>query len=535
MPSINPLGGIDIWALSEQMDDVPSEFKFVTVEPKGHKGMCLDREDELNDIEKYFGRQWEKDGKGELDDNDCIAYLITNAPGAGKTTLREEASVKLMEQGIIPIEINTFALETDEQLVEMILEQAAGQKKRRKRAKNQKKKEEKGKSKPRQLLTRIVESPELASGTAAGLDVVFTGGVSSAALAGYRLLRKGYEILRQRIAEEQPKTVTEALQALDDAYEGKWIITVDECHTWSDPKVDRKTLRRNIGYLTNPSFRDSIDIGGGGLLLSGLGNAASDLDGLGLSRAQVSWLGPLTVESGIQVIRKEIREAEIPEAYRDRVIEQWVTQLNSTFTQWPQHSAAAGMVAAKILRVATAKGFDQDPVKDEMLLQYATWCTASIVQRLYDARFRRAQQLSSARAPEYIVALANVTNNRMSEDVVRMTVAEAGKAAKKLLTGKEESDHIDGLLRAGLLRPTKPNKGETQTLRDVDSYSMGIPSLQTYITQGVPADEMAQHEEMARRLLAESKDPHGTAAKMDALIYGQTEEQKQGIPPPNEE
>lgn len=490
---------------------VPKEYRFIETQPKGHKGLCLNRDQELDSIDQYFTKQWAEDALGQLEQNDCIAYLITNAPGAGKTTLREEAGKRKLQKGITVIELNKYALADDSTLIDELLAHA----------------EQDMRPKPTddrlplfirgyKAIINHEQTPNIVAGTA---DILLTGGWLSITLAAYRLIRGDRERLRTIIEQKRPDTVKRALQALSEAHEGRFLITVDECHTWGDRNTDRSSLQRNLDYLVNPTVRSQIGLRGGGVLLSGLGDAMGHLDGLGLSRARVAWVGELEPADVVTVMEHHMGKATITAEYRDRVQTEWINHMSRTFSAWPQHSSVAGLIAAKTLQQAQKDGFHTQPEKDKELLEGVIACTARVVRRLYDDRILAAVERTYPGINEFIVGLANVSDGTIPVRAINLAIMDAAAADHHPeLTGEEVRHSRLQLQRAGLIRPNVDP--EADSIREISDYSIGIPSLRDYITTGTPPGEMLEYENRGREVLAEINNPVALARRAQEQRYG---------------
>lgn len=496
--------------LSADADGVPKKYDFTAAEPKGHKGLCLHRDEELDEIHDYFMRQWEPEKYGPLLANDPMAYLITNAPGAGKTTLREEAARRMMLEGVTVIELEPRMLANDERFVDGLVRHA--------QTDEEDLKPHAGKSFIANMygaaISNVATVP-LATGLTAGA-LIGLGAPAvlvpiGAAITGVAAasLRERREQTKQALAKGMPKNPVEALQLLSRTHNGRFLVTVDEVQGWGGIREGRSTLETNIGLLTSPSARGADNITGGGLLMSGLGDSPEHFDGLGLSRAKAIWLSELREEDSAKVIAHYINAMPLKGQIRERVRDQWCEALATQFTHWPQHSSAAGLIASLTLRQAEEDATALDPKHDELLLNRVKACTARAIARLYDDRIQKAGERSYEDMPAVIVAMADLTDNRMSLKTVDYAIEVAAAASDRDADEARCTEVRGTLLRSGLLRPNLNPK--TRYLRDVMHYSIGIPSIRDFIRDGTPTDVMQEFLALNQEMLDKVSQPGRTA------------------------
>lgn len=214
--------------LSVAAKQVPKEYNFTTAEPKGHKGLCLHREDELGHIHGYFMKRWEPKKYGTLLSNDPMAYLITNAPGAGKTTVREEAARRFMDEGVTVIELDPEDLADDKRLVEGLLEHATATE------------AELSPSEQKSFISNLYGQAITAPGRGPVMTGIATGAMMLANMpgllvtAGATVTAVAAEILRSNRAKTMeaveakwPTTPKQALKLLSQTHQGRFLVTVD--------------------------------------------------------------------------------------------------------------------------------------------------------------------------------------------------------------------------------------------------------------------------------------------------------------------
>lgn len=489
----------------ERRAAVPKRFKLTVPEPKGHHGLCIGRDEELEQIHGYFATQYRAEDQGLLHEDDCVACIITNAPGSGKTTLREEFARQAKKRDIACIELTPGALTDPGRFVRAIIHYAArepspdsptdtttGAKVRARLRKLTRK------------VKRLVPGlAAVAAGTTADLLVPSTGGFVGWVTAK-TLERKNRlaERLIEAIGDDAvPVDEVLALQLLTETHEAQYLLTVDEAHTWADQGVNRDGLHAMLSMIGNPSAREENGIRGGGLLLSGLGNVKDNLDGLGLSRAAIIWMGELTEAHSQKIIHHaidELPEKRLPKGRRKRVLATWPKELAGAFTHWPQHAAVAGQIA-KAMILQTPKATVAD---DRNHLEWTKTKTAEAIVALYTTQLGNAVRDGDPRAPRILAAAAQLSGGVLTVDTVDEIITRC-RARKGLPVEPPDIKHTIGMLkRAGMLRDERVWGPHGQ----IDQYRIGIPSLTDYTLNGLSERQRQAAMATATEILAETAD-----------------------------
>lgn len=494
-PTVNQL------ASDERYARVPAKLRRKNLSPKGHKGICVGRDEMLRGLSDYFVQQWRDSEAGTIRDDDCVAAVLTNAPGAGKTTAREEFAFRHAHQGIAIIEVQPSELADDADLI-TALKGYANQPKLSKPIK------------PREnpsLLRRawhrgtewLLKSEGVPISAGGAAMMALDGGIATALTTTGTIKSVQEAILRfrKKMRWSRPKNSSDALKMLNETHEGKFIITVDECHKLGNPEVRSRDLHKHIEYLANPTGRTQLGIQGGGLLLAGLASFPDELDGLGLTRAQVEWLDELDGDSAEAIVRHYLKRTEMPEERRKAITRRWVPELAHAFRYWPQHSAAAGAFANELL-TATNSTWQYNPKDpDEYdLLQHVTTLAARDIQRLYQQRVRNAMSAQPAIQPEDIAALANITHDRIPPKALVKLLTSSQKEAGLPMSTDDLMKCLRDLKRTGLCR----NRTVQRDGRKEEYYSFGMPSLQQHITENAPPKLMQECTERAQRIIKDT-------------------------------
>lgn len=487
----------------DRLTAIPEGLPESVTPPKGHHGLCVGRKDELKRIHDYFATQWQSETEGRLADDDCVACIISNAPGAGKTTLREQFGIDVVEQGRAWIELGPAAMATDNEIAEAIVEYASleppedvpgkskGEGIRRKLAERW-----------NQLLAGLQRHRSALVGAAVGTAGSLGTGLPVGALAGtlttIGLQRKdnlAEEILKQIETLKRPPTTKEALQALTRSFEGRYVLTVDEAHEWQEARLDRGALHRNLDIICSPSLRKRAGIRGGGLLISGLGDVGDHVDGLGLSRAGRVWTVELSEDDAMRVIAHEMgnpAEYVTDEAARDLIIATWPSTLAGTFTGWPQHAGTAGRMAQTMLRA----GALERASSPNDVLGWVQTRTAEAIQDLYGTQVEKGELLGDREAVPLIAAWAQRTHGEFERDDI-FTIVEHCLRGTPDPDGRLVAGKLSGLKRAGILRDHRETREDGFIVK---TFRMGIPSLVDYI-HGIKGEAaMAKHYATLDRL-----------------------------------
>lgn len=509
---------------------IPETLRMSAKSPKGHKGLCVGRKEELLSLADYYTTQWKGDQRGELNEDDCVAALLTNAPGAGKTTLRQQFALEQAKQGIAVIEISVGELARDERLIRA-LQSYADQPTLKEALEAQDEtagappgptkvdEDDGGKEggivsaregdengtvtgKIRNVALRLLMAHPTAM--IVGGVIMYMGGDAGGVMitvGALQTLQDQHDAFREVIRKEPPVDGVTALAQLSATHHGRFIIAVDECHTMLEDKGSGPDLLLNIEALANPTVRQKSDIGGGGLLLCGLGNFADQLDGFGLTRAQVIWLDELNEAQSMAIIGHYISQAHIDGERRARVIDPWTIELARTFTHWPQHAAAAGRFAQLMLERTEPDSVDPE---ERERLDWVRTLTAREIARLYNGRIKAAAKSVPNVDPEAVAALATVSGGRMPRKAVTLTVTAGMREIGEAVTAEGIERAITGLKRAGLLRD-----GEGPIRRDAPpaDLRMGVPSLRRYIIETTPPALMRVAEVRAASIMAAITEP----------------------------
>lgn len=475
---------------------VPKELRRKDLSPKGHKGLCVGRDEILDGLADYFITQWRSSTDGELRDEDCVASVITNAPGAGKSTVAEEFAIRHAAKGVAVIEIDGAELATERQLIKALRGYA-----------------EQGElakpiecNEPVSLMRKVVNwllysraTPLVAGAGALGL----TGGnviAGAGATAGVTAVQEALDKFRTRIVDngDPGLSAEDALKALNETHGGKFIVLVDECHELANPKLQTPELIAHIGHLAKPRSRQKLGIRGGGMLFAGLGSFPDDLDGLGLTRAKVEWLGELDGESAERIVRHYLANTPLRSGRKGAIAPTWVPRLAHAFSHWPQHSAAAGVFASELLKATDKAPAPPDDPAETELLEHVITLTARDIQRLYQSRITNAKNMQPNIEAAAIAAMANLTNNQIPQNALVALIGECLQEGKVQVTVAAERECIRDLKRAGLCR----DLWVTEDGRRADYYAMGMPSLRRFISENAAPARIRKWTERAQEIIS---------------------------------
>lgn len=503
-PSIRELGS------PARVRTVPAPVATIDRALKGHLGLCVGREHELGRMQEYFTVQQQAANDGATDVNDCLATVLTNAPGAGKTTMIEEFIMRQEQAGIHCIELTPEELHQEDWLLAAL----------RKHVKVKQ-------STPQGKLMRIgnllaeatLSSPLLATaaGTIVGLvkkDPI-AGATAAAVVSLAQEIGKRRYMLRAALDEQPPATPEDAIELLDRVYDGKYIFTVDECHDWLDVKRSQlPNVKRNIRLITDPGQRSSEQRQGGGAVLAGLGDATDALDTLRLTRARVFWLGELDSDAARDAIQHQIELAAKDGNQVERVAElapAWSQQLADTIPHWPQHCAAAGHIARRTIELTDpSRPNDQIPdATEEERLDWVHTVTAERIIALYGERRGVFEGAYGKYTSHAVMTLATKTDDNMPVEALRETIRRASKVELRGSTYAERKDYVDQSLstlkRSGLARPIgmeDVSLGEYR--RDESDWRVGIPSIRRYILEGCTPADLRRAEKVAGKAMRET-------------------------------
>lgn len=480
----------------ERRAAIPKDVNLNIAEPKGYHGLCVGRSVEMAQIGGYFRGQQRAERAGRLDRNDCVACIIANAPGAGKTTLREAYLEKREKEGITPIELGPAQLMHPEVFIEALVAFAAPA--------SQKGAEPTAET--RSLRERLWSA--WISCRAAG-RILFVGGVATVAEhvqpglgtpaatltnAGLAVRDSMAEALLHTIDEAKVVTADRALGAIDQALKGQYILTVDEAHTWADPGLDRVGLHEVISAICSPSIRKSQEMRGGGLLISGLGNVKDNLDGLGLSRADIVWMRPLTRAHAETIVRYEIKqvgEEALGGELRTEVLDYWPKVLASSFEPWPQHAAVAGVTAATMLEERPQA--DQAARREQ--LEWVRTAAAEQIVELYTERLSDAKKTADPDMPIVLAAMAEQTGGTLPTDAVYDATATMRSRRGLPVEPSDIKATLGRLRQYSIIMDVriKPAGGGIQ-----EAYATGIPSMATFTLTMAEPHKVEQAHEIAR-------------------------------------
>lgn len=209
-------------------------------------------------------------------------------------------------------------------------------------------------------------------------------------------------------------------------------------------------------------------------------------DELGLTRAGMTWLGPLSHQDSQSTITRTIRASQTSEDRKRRILGPWSAQLAEDFSSWPQHTTAAATTAQLLLQ-ATHPGCDEGDAatiakRDATQLEWIRTMAAGAICRLYDQRMEAAQEVAGTWAAPALAALATQYGNRMPTNAVIHAVRLIAKNDSRRDSGQpvDTAARFNQILGTGLIRySVRPNS----LLTDLSHMEIAMPSLRRYITE----------------------------------------------------
>lgn len=223
---------------NDRIAQIPEDYWQGEQDLKDHSGIFFGREAELKYLAAYFGNQWLAEDQGQIGDGNSeimgFAHIITNAPGAGKSTLMIEFALRETIRGVACPLLGATDFESESRMIDTLYRFA----------------QENAQGFVPLWLRRpvewAIETEDLDRLTALGFAAA--GDLVGAAAAKITIpgLQAMAKRLRKAFGRGRPTNLTDALRAVSDATEGRFIIMVDECHKWLLPGADRGAIRNNI-------------------------------------------------------------------------------------------------------------------------------------------------------------------------------------------------------------------------------------------------------------------------------------------------
>lgn len=473
---------------SDRFDAIPDGFLQGHHTLKGHSGQCLGRERELKNIGQYFGRQWLAEAEGDSDDDVTedkgFAHIVTNAPGAGKSTVIIEFAMRCAHVGIACPLLKPETFTNEDKFIKALRTYAA-------------KTTSTTTSRVTRTAIRLASNPNWST-AAAGM--MFVAGYPIEALqvkAGATALQPMAESILKLWDRSPPTSAEEALALVSRATNGHFILMVDECHKWLNPKTDRDALSGTIAAIVDPDIRQEVGIRGGGLLMAGLGSITRELDGLGLTRAKTTWLPALPIDVAHETIRRKIIAATKKHLdRRNRIAIPWSDQLTADFGSWPQHTAAAAVTARELIRATNRDEEHRGPDlgRDNAQLEWVRTMTADQVIDLYQQRYDAAEKAAGPLAPATMAAIANRTGNRIPKRALHASVRHMlnNDPAQSPRSREDVYGAVSRLIGAGLIRY---DDSKDRRRSDLTKAEIPMPCLRRYITEMVSeSDPTLMHQ-----------------------------------------
>lgn len=470
----------------ESFDKVPQEYRAYRTPLKGHSGVFVGRGEELDRLTVLFEGMHMAARPDDDDPPKRFVALVTNAPGAGKSALIEEFNDRMTANGLPCISIKPELFAQPEKMiatiVDYVADTAAGRWNHR-----------------IQSAVDFLTSGKVAANTGAAVEGVVAAPLAAGiAAGGTRILQRAMKPLAKRWTNEPPETMEAALEQLSATCPKGFVVIVDECTALGGANLDRTLMQTHLWLITDTEGEELRKIHGG-LLMAGLGSAEDVADELKLSRALTIWLGAPSCDEAEEIIRQMLAEAVISDERKERLLWTWPAALARDFHSWMEHTAEAGDIAA---RVAEAT---EPPMgvaaTDEQILAWVRICTANAIKDLYEGRIKSTQAALNFRGPERIVALADLTDNRMPYEAIEV-IARQCREEKE--SGKVTTERVERAVRelkeAGMICPADAVvEGETSW----DYATIPMPSLRRYINEKKTPEVMQRAMTVAVGVLRE--------------------------------
>lgn len=460
---------------------------------KGHSGIFVGRKTELRRLTKYFTGTRSAIRSGNLKRIDRFAALVTNAPGAGKSALIEEFADQLEDGGVPCLSVRPSVAANPAAFLGRIrnyIDETAQGRRRSRWGR----------------IGKVAADRRTAVGVGTGVAMVnpLISAITGASILVLQNMAKALSTLWRKSPPESP---AEALAQLSEQSEHGFMVTIDEFSRLQDPSIDTATLTAHLELIAEPSRA-----GGGppktGLILAGLGGSSDVADEIKLSRALTIWLGPPSEDEATQIIQDSLALLDLSDKRKKHLQECWAPQLAAECHGWMEHvAAAADMAMAIAMQTNTDAGGTVDPVAEAERLEWVRTRTAVAIRELYEGRLEGAERAMGENGPEYLVALANCTDNLMPMGAIRRVAQHCLRLAGK--AGGDDAaldEAVQELKEAGLISPA----GATDERRRRWKHSqIPMPSLRQYVVDLAESSEMAKAEELAKRALAavDSTDP----------------------------
>lgn len=476
-------------ASDARVNEVPERAVTSRTGLKGHAGLFVGRKDEIARLMQYFTGQRQLSSESDAPDQKRkrFAALVTNAPGAGKTTLVEEFADRMTGLGTACISFTPAQLALPERMIETIKKYVANT--------------AAGKWNER-LKTAIdvagSKTVAVAGGAAVGAlatapaGVIVTGGIAALQGAMKRVARHW--------VDQPPQTVEAALTQLSAACKAGFIAIVDECTWLENKKYDAVQVQDHLYLIADTQSQTQREIHGG-LLLAGLSSASDVTDDLKLSRALTIWLGPPTEQEAEVIIRKTLAQAKTTGDRRARLQREWPPALAKDFHNWMEHTAAAAEIARDVATATEPMAGEREATADEeaQQLEWVRTQAAREIRDLYAERMSSGEKAIGAMGPRRIVALADLTGNQIPmlavERVIEHCYEETPSVREKpggITQAKRE------LKEAGFISPA-----DSHSDRDAGwvTARVPMPSLRRYVNEVTRPAAMVDARKIAREAL----------------------------------
>lgn len=473
-------------ATPERLADVPEHIRTGPTSLKGLSGICVGREDELRRLRRFFDTTLQQRREGTGEKGRRFATLITNAPGAGKSTLLEEFARRQIEEGVPCIAVGPEKFQDDAALISTIMHVVSEAPTAKRRKRNRR-------------AADILTQPSVARAVGAAAARLFENADGTAITAALRGLQKGWTALSRNWAKKPPVTPEDAFRELSGTTEKGFIVTVDECTAWDGSSTDRAAVMQNLRLIADPALSRTSGINGG-LLMAGLGSAPRVVDDLKLSRALTLWPGELSEQDAMAAIGATVVLADIHEDRVTNLLIRWVHELAATFHSWPEHTANAADMAVWVAEVTEA---DADPMmsgtEERQRLEWVKTLTAQSILGLYGRRCTAAKRAAGPDTDARMVALANLTANRIplrsAEEMIARCLADRPATESD---PEPSAVGIRGVMEAGFWR-LRDNLADTEP--DPDHVDIPVPNLRRFVTDKTHPVAMQRAYELAADIL----------------------------------
>lgn len=445
----------------ERWKAIPLDYQISEFHARGRNQVFDGREDEISRLLHAFQPR-----KEISDRTNNQTMLMYGAQGSGKSTLLEEIGTVLRANGVAAISLHRSAFTSKAEFIEQI----TGSKLWRSATKLQRIKDR---------VLSIVGDAITQTGMFALQQEAVKWGVNDT-LSQWSLV-----LGAARLDTSPPATPAEVLQRLDDAFQGGFMITVDEIQHWHS-EVGNTDLSYLVNLVGDPTERyNSANLRSGGLLLAGLADSVEVLRRLELTRVDHMRLGALEPLVTLDIMHDHLDRSEVELNLVQTVKHRWCMTMTNQFHSWPHHTVCA--VRAMMLALENmhhewrVDGYPEIKWENyEQQLDWARTVAARGVAKLYHERWSDAKRVTREGMVPDIVELANQLDNVVHEDAVYHLIAIHSESVR---TSKRKSvdEYMTELLHSGLLEPVLDNK---HTLTDF--LRIPIPSMSHFIHTRTP-------------------------------------------------